>query len=401
MKTILLASVASLAIAGAAHAADLAPIEAPPTWDGFYIGSYVGWAWFDADLTAGGFDTDDAIAGSVAGYNWQSGNWVFGLEADIGFSIARADGNSSDLDGNERAGVDWIGTARGRVGYAFDNVLVYVAGGASGAEVEIDDNSEIDSDVLLGWTVGAGVEAKINDKASVRIEYLFSDYGSEDFDADGSPTTVDLQSHQVRAVLNYKFDSLPFFGEAYEAPAGSAWEGLYAGGHSGYAFGHFEEDGFGDTDDVQGSLRGVQIGYNWQSGSWVYGLETDFALSQAEANDDDDDIDADLDLERVGLDYVGTVRARVGWEAGRFLLFGTGGFAYGGLELYDDGDSERTSQVGWAAGAGVEYKLTENSSLKVDYLFTDLGDETVDVDGDVRDIDFDTHLVRVGANYRF
>ena len=131
-----------------------------------------------------------------------------------------------------------------------------------------------------------------------------------------------------------------------------------------------------------------------------YGLETDIALSRAEATEEEDDIGS-LDLERVRLDYVGTVRGRVGFAAGRFLVFGTGGFAYGGLELYDDADSQKTTQIGWTAGGGVEFKLTDQASVKLDYLFVDLGDETLTVDDDERNIEFDAHLVRAGANYRF
>lgn len=148
------------------------------------------------------------------------------------------------------------------------------------------------------------------------------------------------------------------------------WTGFYVGGHIGYGW---AEDNAGNTAD--GFLGGLQIGYNWQfSPNFVFGIEGDFAWTDVTS------------AANVTLDYVATVRARLGYAADRVLLYATGGFAWTELSTGLSGD-------GYAIGVGIEYALSHNWSAKIEYLFHNLDF------GAVGDIDLNT--VKLGVNYRF
>lgn len=120
-------------------------------------------------------------------------------------------------------------------------------------------------------------------------------------------------------------------------------------------------------------VGGGQIGYNWQSGSIVYGLETDIQY-----------VDTSGSVAwgpytwwagRGGGDgaYFGTVRARLGYAMDRTLIYITGGLAYGGLNTNPlTGDA--TSNAGWTIGGGVEYAFTNNWTFKVEGLYVDTGE---------------------------
>jgi outer membrane immunogenic protein len=175
---------------------------------------------------------------------------------------------------------------------------------------------------------------------------------------------------------------------------------------------------------------GGQLGYNYQVGSLVFGLETDFNYDSSE-----DSIyrsvqiipgpplpfmNANLFVNQK-IDYFGTLRARFGFTpADRFLIYGTGGLAYGDVssrssvqyfptELYAAGSSSGM-QTGWAVGAGGEYALNNCWSVKLEYLYIDLGSRTYTYPfqtpfpaGSTSTTTIDTaqHVIRVGLNYKF
>jgi outer membrane immunogenic protein len=146
-----------------------------------------------------------------------------------------------------------------------------------------------------------------------------------------------------------------------------------------------------------GFIGGGQLGYNWQSGSWVVGLETDIQGSDIRSRST---VHGPFGIVGGGttapgafwrteerLDWLGTTRARVGFTpAERVLLYATGGFAYGGVKTssaYDDGlggvafSSHSGTRGGWTVGAGAEYAVTDNVSLRIEGLWFDLGSTTV------------------------
>jgi outer membrane immunogenic protein len=206
MKRLFAVSMAALAgMVVQASAADLgraprvapAPVYAPLySWAGFYMGVNGG----------GGFgDTSGGLFGGQLGYNWQFGQTVLGLETDIQWSGIKGSGNCAF--GCETKN-NWFGTARGRLGYAYDRWLPYVTGGLAYGDVEANPSFGFisQSKTSTGWTVGAGVEFALAQNWTAKVEYLYMDLG--DFSSVVSapaPTTVDFKANIVRAGVNFRF----------------------------------------------------------------------------------------------------------------------------------------------------------------------------------------------------
>jgi outer membrane immunogenic protein len=165
------------------------------------------------------------------------------------------------------------------------------------------------------------------------------------------------------------------------------WTGFYVGGNAGWGWG----SALGT--DPSGYLIGLQAGYNFQYASGLLaGIETDIAITG---------LDASAGGVTVNLDYLGTVRGRLGYAMDRFLVYGTAGVAYGGGELSAGGLSSSQTHIGWTIGAGVEAMLAPNITARLEYLFVDLGKETyASVLGPTR-VGIDTSIVRMGMNYKF
>jgi outer membrane immunogenic protein len=213
MKKILLATVAVAALGMApAGAADLAaktytkaPALAPlPTWAGFYVGAMGGYATVDG----GGFD--GGFAGGTVGYNWQQGPVVFGIEADAAWADLSANGFVPGVLGSFNSKIEDMGTVRGRIGYAFGPALLYATGGYAWAENKLTNTfgpfSTSDSQFLNGWTVGAGVEYMFVPKWSLKAEYLYKSFGSENYSTLTVPVSSGtLNLHSVQVGVNYHF----------------------------------------------------------------------------------------------------------------------------------------------------------------------------------------------------
>jgi outer membrane immunogenic protein len=226
MKRVFLAGVSALAVltvVGAANAADLArrhmPVKAPVytapiyNWSGFYVGINGGGAWGKSNwsnpLGSSSFNANGGLIGGTAGYNWQMGQAVFGLEGDVDWSGIKGTGPATCLVASCQTKNDWLGTFRGRVGYAFDRVLPYVTGGLAVGDVKATSVLGSASETRAGWTAGAGVEAAITGPLSAKIEYLYADLGSMSC-ATGVcggavSTNVNYHANIVRAGLNYHF----------------------------------------------------------------------------------------------------------------------------------------------------------------------------------------------------
>ncbi|MEI9803190.1 MAG: outer membrane protein [Pseudolabrys sp.] len=186
------------------------PAKAPAyvqayNWSGAYIGINGGGGWgrsdFSAPLSSGSFNTSGALIGGTVGYNWQFSPWVLGLEGDIGWSSIRGSGNCGGLSCDVRN--NWLATARGRVGYAWDRVLPYVTGGAAFGDVKTSVAGFGDSTTTkTGWTVGGGLEMAIAGPWTAKLEYLYVDLGRG-----GSIVGSDAayKTNIVRAGLNYRF----------------------------------------------------------------------------------------------------------------------------------------------------------------------------------------------------
>jgi outer membrane immunogenic protein len=217
------------------------PYLAPAVpWVGWYAGVNIGGSWARAQTdfaitgflstTIGASDSltgTGVIGGGQIGYNWLvDPNWLIGAEADIQGSGAKASATRFDTaDGegvttNYQAKIDWFGTVRGRVGYVYDRrILLYATGGLAYGNVSVSGTSIpalgspvafSNSDVNVGWTVGAGVEGMAWDpRWTWKVEYLYLDLGSLDSAVATSfirtHATTNFTDQIVRAGLNFHY----------------------------------------------------------------------------------------------------------------------------------------------------------------------------------------------------
>jgi outer membrane immunogenic protein len=273
----LLCGVAAAALPGATAglAADMAvrmPVKAPPAiaaplWTGFYIGAHAGYSWgsVDGDTTHDvvvpsgatfpiiglsnnqpifafaspgvvpfpGISRDvrpkGPLGGFQAGYNFQSGQIVYGLEADISWTGQRDtfnfSGSRTGFSGEDyvyqeslRAELQYMGTVRGRLGYAFGPLLPYATGGFAWGRMQADLNwtltqlfgptatfSGSQTQTLFGWTLGAGFEYALAQKWTAKAEYIYVDLGKEAFFSGiQGGGMFGLRDHILRAGLNYR-----------------------------------------------------------------------------------------------------------------------------------------------------------------------------------------------------
>jgi len=181
---------------------------------------------------------------------------------------------------------------------------------------------------------------------------------------------------------------LPRSPAPYYSPPASVynWSGFYAGLNLGYEWGHVTNSGI----DPSGVAGGGQVGYNWQTGQFVFGAETDIQISGA------DDTFAPY---KFSNPWFGTLRGRAGYAINNMLLFGTFGLAYGGLEAQLAGIDETKTLFGWAGGVGMEVGVTPNWSAKVEYLYMDLGSRAFSITGVNNGLQ--ASYLRFGVNYHF
>ena len=226
MKRVLFASVGlvALALAGTAGAADLPrrvaqPVAAPVympvayNWTGFYAGISGGWgfgnsSWKNANISTGDFDVSGALIGGTLGYNWQNGPAVFGIETDLSWSDIHGRSHAAVCPDGCKTTNSWLGTTRGRLGYAIDRWMPYVTGGVAYGDIKGSvPGLAGNSDTSVGWTVGAGVEFALPGNWTAKGEYLYVDLGDINCSAAncGAPAKIDFTSHIVRAGLNYRF----------------------------------------------------------------------------------------------------------------------------------------------------------------------------------------------------
>ena len=196
---------ASVAFATAARAADVT-IEPSTTydWSGVYIGLQAGGVWGESDDTVTSVKVNGGTFGGYVGVNWQNGNLVYGVEGEIAYNSA--DGKFMGLE----TGFDWHGALRARLGYAFDNVLVYGAGGLAFARAYLDAMPFAEADeTFTGWTIGGGAEYGFAQNWIARLDYRYSDYGSSDFGFSdlgfGEFDPTKMTEHTVRVGVAYKF----------------------------------------------------------------------------------------------------------------------------------------------------------------------------------------------------
>jgi outer membrane immunogenic protein len=224
MKKIIAAGCFALGVlvtAQSAGAADLsvAPLyKAPPAevaqaynWTGFYLGINGGGGWGHShwDTSATGIGTSGGLAGGTAGYNWQLGNAVLGLEADVDWANLKGTNTSALCPAGCTTSDTWLSTVRGRAGYAFGSVLPYITGGLAVGDIRAATPGFAGaSSTNAGWTVGGGIEFALPGNWSAKAEYLHVDLGNFNCgtNCNGLPNdNVSMHDNVVRAGVNYRF----------------------------------------------------------------------------------------------------------------------------------------------------------------------------------------------------
>ena len=461
LKKILIVA-AVVGTAGAAQAADMAvkaPILKAPAaqvydWTGFYLGVNAGLS-VARDRTElqviGTADRSNlspfgAIGGVQAGYNWQlNRDWLIGVEADIQASGER-DGETCLLSCtaafatrfNQK--IDWFGTARARLGVTDGPVLSYVTGGLAYGHYSTTLTETLtptglpprtgtfsDSQTRVGFALGSGVEAALGGNWTGKLEYLYVDLGSHTsgFTLNGAPPqtlSTRVRDNIFRGGVNYRFG-----GGGNSAPLATAmWTGFYLGGNAGSILGRNPSsfnniaNTFADRYHLvpDGYTGGGQAGYNWQAGTWVFGVEADF--QGAFARDKDACIGScgtatQIPIKQT-LPWLGTARGRIGYSYGSTLFYGTAGFAYGETKTTIAGPpgsgitfTPTHQKGGWTAGAGIETPLKlfslfgPNWTTKTEYLYVDLGRTTDRLTPTTATVSTRTqeHIFRTGINYHF
>lgn len=217
------------------------------------------------------------------------------------------------------------------------------------------------------------------------------------------------------------------------------WTGFYVGANAGASFATFDTTVVGTaantignvaalrrpqsfSTDKTGFIGGGQVGYNYQIGSIVLGAEADLQYTDVKSTNAFLGTSGATSVFRQEMEYLGTVRLRAGYAVDRFLVYATGGLAYGEVKnnatffsatvpgQIDYFGSRSDMQVGYTVGGGVEYAFTNNLSAKAEYLYYDLGKKNNPVNltaagpaggSYVARNETSGHIVRVGLNYRF
>jgi outer membrane immunogenic protein len=228
---------AGFGFSGAASAADMA-VKAPmykaapvlmTNWTGIFIGGEAGGGWARDSLffpvpltTTGRYDISGAVAGGVIGYNWQApgSNWVFGVEGNFDWADIKGSTACPNVAFNCRTRLDEIFTGTGRIGYAWDKVMLYAKGGyawtndrvqvivpATGA---VNDSARTGRD---GYTVGAGLEYMFAPSWSAKVEYDYYRFDGKTVNATNpggvfvEPINMTgLSVNTVKGGINYHFN---------------------------------------------------------------------------------------------------------------------------------------------------------------------------------------------------
>lgn len=185
------------------------------------------------------------------------------------------------------------------------------------------------------------------------------------------------------------------------ADAGTSdWTGFYgtlSAGYSGISDDGTQFDIFSDSDHARsdGAALGLGLGFNHDTGDFVFGLDGDFSFLTNEGQ---------LEMKQTvnaDYDWFATARGRAGFDADGTLLYLTGGVALLDADFDDGADSHKETLVGWTGGVGIEQMMSDSISIKAEMLYADFGSVDFTLSGDDTEIDSTMVLLRAGISFRF
>ena len=430
------------------------PLPLPPSWAGFYLGLTGGYGWKQDEFSAvtefgtgtapliiDGVHSKGGVFGGYAGYNWQFGRFVPGIEIDFtatdisGTSVAAGSvsvpGTTGTVSISMGERVKYLGSARARLGWTpLDPLLLYGTAGLAWERVDQNPTTTVIASSQgqnftetisqqtaadkFGWVAGVGAEVMLGSPNWIaRVEYLHYGMGmlqeTSISSQSGNTQTAGSQNiNVVRGGLAYKFGGEPVWTVANaKALAGAplSWQGFYIGGHGGYGWGDnpfslsisspaaTPPTGALSGTTMRGWLAGAQIGYNWQYGRFVTGLEFDLSAADIKGSSPTASIPSTVpgtaESSSLGhhVKYLGTLRGRLGWlPLDNVLLYGTAGLAWERLERNSTDTSvdaastnvfhsvDPSDHFGWVAGVGGEVMLGSSNWIgRLEYLHYDFG----------------------------
>lgn len=459
MKKFLFATSALVVIVGAqaARAADAAVPRLPTktaivpaavtNWTGCYIGVHGGGgAVSDTFIAGGGIENFNFLhggggfAGGQIGCDYQNGAMVLGLEAEAWSGLTNPEhfavGQFFAVDAIDRN--RWSADAAVRAGIAFDRALVYGKAGIAEGRFAFSFAQNTGffgtgASTLTGALLGVGLEYAFAPNWSAKLEYDHIEYGGRTvhFDqsaAQGGPFdgTESASVNLIKAGINYRFGSPSLTSDGAGAPAlitkalpsktpaaaaftsTASWSGCYIGAHGG---GGWILNTF-DFNSINGGggVAGGQFGCNVQAGAIVWGVEGEAAWSGLTKQVHQDASSSFADSTSRNR-WSADVAARAGIAADRALVYGKAGLAAGRFAFSLDSDGGGTQSgsatlAGLLLGAGIEYAVAPNWSVKLEYNHIDYFGRNVGFDstpsGPFLESEAATaNVVKLGVNYQF
>jgi len=404
--------------AGGARGAEAPPQSTPrapapvSNWGGLYAGSFVGGALGSFSTREGASASGAAwggATGALAGYDWQNGALVYGLEGDIGSNyLIRKFSGAPGLVANDAESIYAL-HARVRLGYDAGQFMPFIAGGAAYDRVAQFQQAPVDFDgqagMRAGWTLGAGVDAKvvlpIIGRSVVRAEYLYEGLPGTGYNLNGPTLRTDAAIQYARvALISTNSDAPPVSPEI--SPA--AWGGSYVGAIGGASAQQIVTQGLGVAPSFRatGPVGGAYSGQNWMFGNTMLGVDGAAMLANvvgrgpqpgAASTSYQNFLESDL-------------RGRAGFAFGRFLPYVASGLDFGASQQVDNANGNaRTNQpvLAGTVGAGVDYMASERIAIRAEYLYSrSLASESTHLDSDNCCSQTRTgNGVRLGAAYFF
>ena len=204
------------------------------------------------------------------------------------------------------------------------------------------------------------------------------------------------QSHIITsfAVLALALTAMPALANQQSSWRNSTdWSGPYVGGHLGGGWADFSNDGgIGPSGSEESLLGGVQAGHNWQRDRYVFGVEGDFTKMNLQSKNAASNVDED---------WMMSFRGRAGYDFGQFLPYVTAGLGLTDVVAKVPGGEETYVQPGPVVGAGVDSPVSDNWFGRVEYLYSNVPEDSTNIGGSTVTAGSDNHIVRVGLNYKF
>ncbi|TIQ18574.1 MAG: porin family protein [Mesorhizobium sp.] len=425
-KSLLLGAVSVLALGSVSHAADaLVPVVETSAfnWSGIYVGFGVGAGANVHELSSDflpGFSLNgiggEGVYGELTvGYDYMvSPRFLIGGLLDAHFGNIET---TLDVAGLEASVQETYGFDAGlRAGYLFTpNTLGYVLGGYSWQKYELDTNAGFDLDWdQSGYFVGAGVETAINSNWTIKTEYRYTRFSTNDdllsdFGLPDGALNLDTSRHTFQVGANYRFGAQNGGVAAFEAPAYN-WTGFYVGGAAGAGasvhqievppLGGLEFNGLGG----EGVFGELNVGYDHDFGSWVAGVMVDARYSGMTSELEVPGGSINLDT-----DYGFDVLARVGMKVNESTLaYVLGGYSWQHFDLNASspiGDILDWDSSGFSVGGGLETAMSSNVTVGLEYRYSQFSEEDLSSDLGLPDDSLTStpsfHTVRIGAKYKF